>query len=213
MNNQTSLESVIAEYSALREETLFRLGVQQQVINYSLLLVGFVVTLLSIKDLDWGAVLVMLLLVPLVGILLTFIYLKQHMFVMTLDAYISTLSYTIRVSPEANKDNALPFAGWRSYLNKMIYGQKLPSRFMRLFGPAEGGFPLFISLTVVLICWLILNGLRSNALSSALLVGLAKGGNIDPLVIASVWLMIDGGLWASALIVKSLVWQWVSKQR
>jgi hypothetical protein len=78
LSDQDLHNNLITEYNALREEILFRLRVQQDMINYSLLFVGFVATILTIQDLDIGAILIVLLFGPLVGIFLALIYLKQH---------------------------------------------------------------------------------------------------------------------------------------
>jgi hypothetical protein len=203
-------ESIVVEYNALREEILFRLKVQQDVMNYSLLFVGFIVITLAIQGLDTGAVLILLLLGPLVGIFLAFVYLKQHLFIEALAGYISSqLRYDTSSEKGVSTQQIRPFAGWEDHLTKSFYTGRLPILFTGILGLAEGLFPLLIGIA----CWLLFIALRGGWSGSQLPGPIATNLSLDVVRLSDIWAILDIVLLACALIVEGAVGKWVLKQR
>ena len=198
MVEQTLPDNIQIEYSALREEILFRLRVQQDMINYSLLFVGFMATVLAIQGLDPGAVLIVLLFGPLVGIFLALIYLKQHVFVEALAGYISKLGFR-GPSDQCNSPKEMrPFTGWEDYLTTNFYTHRLPTVLTGIIGLAEGLFPMLIGI----VCWLLYVALRHNLAKSNFASSIATGYGLDVGMILN-WLAgLDAVLLVFALVVE-----------
>jgi hypothetical protein len=203
-------ESIVVEYNALREEILFRLKVQQDVMNYSLLFVGFIATTLAIQGLDTGAVLIVLLLGPLVGIFLAFVYLKQHIFIEALAGYISSqLSYDTSSEKGASTQKICPFAGWEDHLTKSFYTDRLPTLFTGILELAEGLFPLLMGIA----CWLLFIALRGRWPASQLPGLMATNLGLDVVRLSDIWAILEVVLLVCALIVEWAVRKWALKQR
>jgi hypothetical protein len=203
-------ESMVVEYNALREEILFRLKVQQDVMSYSLLFVGFIATTLAIQGLDTGAVLIVLLFGPLVGIFLAFVYLKQHIFIEALADYIaSQLSYDTSSKNGTSTQKVCPLAGWEHYLTKSFYTDRLPTLFTGILELAEGLFPLLIGIA----CWLLFIALRGRWSASQLPGFVDTKLGLDVVNLSDIWAILEVVLLVGALIVEWAVRKWALQQR
>jgi hypothetical protein len=132
---EVSDQTVIAEYQAIRAEILLRLGFQQQLLNLSLITIGFIVpisSLLAIHTIDPRSVLLLLLIGPIVSVFLQLIYLKQIIYIQQLASYIVYGLGSVQ-SPV--------FSGWEKHLNSKLIKPPLVHRALAITGAAEALFP------------------------------------------------------------------------
>ena len=123
-----------------------RLGFQQQVTNYSLVVAGLIAPVLALaEEVGQSAVLPVLLVGPILCIFLQLTYIKQHVFIDLLSSYIST-QLGISGQPASDKvmKGSLPFAGWERFLSRLYTDSRL-NRYTAVLGYAEGGFPTLVA--------------------------------------------------------------------
>lgn len=151
---------IAIEFSALREEILFRLKFQESIINYSLILLGLlapVVALLkgqitsSDQVVSVEGVQFALLLGPILSIMLQLIYLKQYMYFQQIAQYIKS-----RLGETLGEELKLPFAGWENYLNDTL----IKAWQSKVVGFAEGIFVLLVGLAYILSVALLQEGIN-----------------------------------------------------
>jgi hypothetical protein len=224
MSDKTIPSNVTTEYEAMRAEIVFRLKVQQDMINYTFVTAGLLATLLGLYDtIPKLALLIMLLLGPLVIVFIQFVYFKQHIFTHTLANYISTALYyeTSQDDQKSSKppQRILPFGGWETFLTSYLYKRKLPDFYSSLLSYAEGGFPTLIGI-FYLAAFAVLSVLSLNDIPVFLnqltvqwkqLVYLLLLALLALFLIA--WCASDLILLASVTIVGILIRRWVRKER
>jgi len=191
---------VTSEYEAVRDEILFRLKIQQDMINYTFVTVGLLATFLGLYNtIDIRA---LLLLGPLVIVFLQFVYFKQHVFIHTLANYIATqLCYEKPQNDKQPPQRVLPFAGWENYLTSYLYERKGPNFFSALLGYAEGGFPTLIGL-FYLVASIALAVLSRQQLDCVLLI-----------LFLAAWCFFDLFLLGFVVIIGARIRAWVRKER
>ncbi len=130
----------IAEYKSLRNEMSKRLGFQQQLINFTLIVAGLLPLVAKFPSLKAQARLLSFLLGAFISLVLTFISLKQYIYIAQLDEYIK---------------NNFPFAVWNKcpMEEKTIRGHKIPWPLPLLMGCCETGFPAMISFIYLIGLW------------------------------------------------------------
>ncbi len=175
--NQHS-EEIVAEYAALREEILFRLRVQQDMISYSFLAAGFLATLLGV-NIDPRMRLVIILMGPIMCVFLQLIYTKQHLFVELLAKYVSTeLGIESAPANSLSRNNSAPFDGWEDYLSSFYIHSRL-NLYSKILGYAEGGFPTLVGLLFLATAASLFLVDRAQFLNDYLVLALAMWGAID----------------------------------
>jgi len=103
------------EYDAIRDEILLRLGFQQQIIQYSFLVIGLLAALLSLRSyIDPHGLLAAMLVGPIICIFLQLAYFKQHVFIELLSSYIAADLGKM----EREKKNKTFFSGLGGIFNK-----------------------------------------------------------------------------------------------
>jgi len=145
-------EILIAEYQAIRNEIIFRLEAQQNIISYSLLVAGILAPALGLSNtLDIHIVLVVLLVGPIICALLQLTFLKHHLWI-TIDY--RYLDYEL--GAEVMGENIFRRRG--IYIRKELYQNKMANIFSALLGFAEGFIPtlvgflyLFLFLVMILV--------------------------------------------------------------
>lgn len=138
---------IISEYQAMREEILFRLKFQENIINYSFILLGLLapaLSLLEIGSLSVEGLLLAILVGPLVAVFLQSIYLKQYIYFQQLAHYIKTT-----LGKEISEKNVPPLAGWEYYLDTVEIEPK--GRLSFILGATEGGFSLLVGAVYVFV--------------------------------------------------------------
>jgi len=146
-------EYIFAEYNAVRNEILFRLKVQQDMINYTFVAAGLLGTFLGLYAIiDIRTLLVVLLIGPIACIFLQLNYFKQHLFVELLAKYISTeLGVAVSLQEGMPQHKEMPFAGWEDYLSSFYAHQHRLNFYSKLLGYAEGGFPTLIGVLFLIV--------------------------------------------------------------
>lgn len=134
------MEEKIAEYESLRNEITQRLGFQQQIINFTLVLAGLLVPLIIKFDYPNEEIILALLLIgAFISLVLSFISLKQHIIIAQLSEYISR---------EIKYENGKAiFEGWEKYhLDSKLRNHKICCVLSFLMGCADVGFSVIVGI-------------------------------------------------------------------
>ncbi len=132
---------VTAEYTAIRNEILFRLQSQQNIITQTVVVAGFLAPILGlIPVLTSHSVLAALLVGPLVCVFLQLTYLKHHIW-LTVDA--RYLDYEIGRDLSQGPTSALGKRG--RYVRDTLHKSKWPRSASAWLGYAEGGLPTLVA--------------------------------------------------------------------
>jgi hypothetical protein len=127
--------TVVPEYQAMRAEIILRLGFQQQLLNLSLITIGFLVPisgLFAVSAIDPRGVLLLLLVGPIVSAFLQLIYIKQFIYIQQLSSYIVS-GLGLAQTPV--------FSGWEKHLNSKLIKPRLVNTILGFTGGAEALFP------------------------------------------------------------------------
>lgn len=137
----------ITEFQAIREELLFRLKAQQDIISYSLVVLGSLAPILGLSEVFANPFLIMIFLLigPIICVLLQLVYVKHHLWI-TLD------SRYIDYELQSDTITQLGLFGRRGkYFRDNLYKNKIPNLVSRLLGYAEGGFPSLVGILYLII--------------------------------------------------------------
>ena len=142
---EVSEATVIAEYQAIRAEILLRLGFQQQLLNLSLISIGFIVPisgLFGVKAVDSRGVLALLFIGPIVSVFLQLIYLKHFIYIQQLASYIANGLGSVQALDTSLPKNVIPvFSGWEKHLNSKLIKPPQVDLALGVIGGAEAAFP------------------------------------------------------------------------
>lgn len=144
---KSEMDTKIAEYESLRNEISQRLGFQQQLINFTIIIAGLFppLAIFSKDTLGDQAKLAFFLLGAIISLVLAFVALKQHLYIVQLSEYISK---------KITENNNCIFAGWEEYhLAEKIRGNKICCLLSFFMGCCEVGFPAMISAIYLLGFW------------------------------------------------------------
>lgn len=155
-------EILIAEYQAIRNEIIFRLEAQQNIISYSLLVAGILAPALGLSNtLDIHVVLVVLLVGPIICALLQLTFLKHYLWI-TIDY--RYLDYEL--GADVMGENVFRRRG--IYIRKELYQNKLANIFSALLGFAEGFIPALVGF-LYLFLFLVMILVSSNRMEFSLI--------------------------------------------
>lgn len=162
---------VLAEYEALRQEILFRLGAQQNLLQYTVLVGGAPVPIIgfftNFEPLGLREIVVplsYLLLIPaILCLFLQLTYLKHHLYIHLLSLYIDK-ELSIRLTEDtadlarfphkpgtaAHELQARIFAGWEIHLTQTMMDDTLSKGLAAVLGLAEGYFASAVGMFYVI---------------------------------------------------------------
>jgi hypothetical protein len=178
-------DTMLAEYSAVRDEILMRLKAQQDLLRYALLVAALLPPLVGLGSvIGPHGLLAMLLLGPVICIFIQGIYLKHHWFIELSSDYVT-------------KDL---IAGWERHLTDALYQRPLPYHLSGLLGYLEGGLPTLVGVLY---------------LSAFIVVTLASMNSLDLLPMCFLVLFFFADVAALVLLVLAgiTVRSWVADQR
>ena len=152
------LETINVEYKVIREETLFRLKAQQELINYSLIVAGLLAPLISLSTVvNIRTLLGSLLVGPLICFFLQIIYYKHHIYIQLMSQYIEwnigiNLQKAIDLeNVETNNNNNKKLEikindlfGWDKFLTNSLLKSRIIGFFTLIFGFAESSIPSLV---------------------------------------------------------------------
>jgi hypothetical protein len=93
--HEISMEQIRADVGTVREEMLLRLGAQQNVINYTFVVLGAISGILGInkENLNADGTLFLLLAIPVLCAFLQSVYLKHQLYIEIISQYITLEIY------------------------------------------------------------------------------------------------------------------------
>lgn len=140
----------LAQYEAARGEVLLRIKIQQDVINYAIVVAGLIAPLVGLKGTVGNDVLWLLLVGPLACVFLQIVYLKQHVYIQLLVGFIATRLSASTTDLNEDSPTLTRFAGWEVYLTRALDGHPSVRILSKFLGLAEGGiFTLIAALYLV----------------------------------------------------------------
>jgi len=148
MQNIGIPDELKTEYGAIRDEILFRLKAQQDIIKFTFAVAGLLAPLLGVMlnpSVNRDSLFAVLLIGPIICIFLKAVYLKHHVFIELLSSYISKeLSIDVYKGGKGSKHKVFPFSGWEKYLTSSFYRNWRASFITALLGLSEAEFPILI---------------------------------------------------------------------
>jgi hypothetical protein len=137
----------ITEFQAIREELLFRLKAQQEIISYSLVVLGALAPILGLSEVIANPFIIMIFLLigPIICVLLQLVYVKHHLWI-TLDS--RYIDYELK--PDASTKLGL-FGRRGKYFRDNLYKTKIPNLISKILGYAEGSFPSLVGILYLIL--------------------------------------------------------------
>jgi hypothetical protein len=135
MNNDLA----IAEYESVKGELLFRLKAQQDIISFSLVVLGSLAPILGLTEIIPPYIILTIMLIgPIICVLLQLVYIKHHIWI-TLD--LRFIDYELG----DDTSTGLGLFGKRGkYYRDNLYNKALPNIFSAIVAFAEGSFPTLV---------------------------------------------------------------------